>query len=258
MAISFWSCEHVHKSISDGNDAYFDGHFSDAIHHYNQALEMDSSSFVASFNKGNALYKKQVGVDTLEQHWKSLLQRTGKKEEIANIYHNLGNSFLANGKIKEAIEAYKDALRLKPYYEDTRYNLAYAQKLLPPEQKNKDQNQDQKNQDQKDNKDNKDNQDKKNQDSENKKDEQNKDDADKKSEEQKKNNGEDEQKEGSNNQKGQDQKSGQKQKPQQGKLSKEQAKRLLDHIRRQESGIIEKVNRGKEKNASSESKNKNW
>lgn len=255
MAIFFWSCEHVHKSISEGNDAYFDGHFSDAINHYNQALEMDSASFIASFNKGNALYKKQVGVDTLEHHWKSLLQKTGKKEEVANIYHNLGNSFLANGKIKKAIEAYKDALRLKPFYEDTRYNLAYAQKLLPPEQKDKDQNQDQKNQDQKDNKDN---QDKKNQDSENKKNEQNKDDADKKSEEQKKNNGEDEQKEGSNNQKDQDQKSGQKQKPQQGKLTKEQAKRLLDHIRRQESGIIEKVNRGKEKNASSESKNKNW
>ena len=48
----------------------------------------------------------------------------------------------------QCIEAYKESLRNNPKDDETRYNLALAQKLLKDQQQNQDQNQD-KNQDQK-------------------------------------------------------------------------------------------------------------
>jgi hypothetical protein len=54
----------------------------------------------------------------------------------------------------QCIEAYKQSLRNNPKDDETRYNLALAQKLLKDQQQNQDQNQDQQDQkqDQKDDK----------------------------------------------------------------------------------------------------------
>lgn len=51
----------------------------------------------------------------------------------------------------QCIEAYKESLRNNPKDDETRYNLALAQKLLKDQQQNQDKNQDQK-QNQKDDK----------------------------------------------------------------------------------------------------------
>lgn len=241
--ITLWSCEHVNKSISEGNQLYFDGRYDDAVKKYDKAIELDSSSFIASFNKGNALYKASKGLDTLKNHFNTLLEQATDDEEIACIYHNLGNAQLVNSKVKEAIESYKSALRLRPNYEDTRYNLAYAQKLIPPEEKDSNQNQDQQDQQNKDNKDNKDNQNKdENEDNkDNKEDQQNKDEN---KDDQNKDDKKDPNKDGEDDE-NQKPKDGQ-QKPQPGKLTEEQAKKLLDHIRREEKGIRAKINKEKE------------
>jgi len=66
-------------------------------------------------------------------------------------YHNLGNSYLKAGKVDEAIEAYKNGLRLDPKANDTRYNLAFALNMKKKQEE-------QQKQDQKDNKDKQDQQ----------------------------------------------------------------------------------------------------
>ena len=71
----------------------------------------------------------------------------------AKIFHNIGNTFMQQGDLQKAIAAYKESLRKNPKDEETRYNLALAQKLLKEqEEKNKD-NKDDKKKEKKDNKD---------------------------------------------------------------------------------------------------------
>ena len=94
------------------------------------------------------------------------------KKDLAQIYHNMGVIFQSQKDYGKAVEAYKQSLRNNPKDDETRYNLALAQKLLKDQQQNQDQNQD-KNQDQKqDQKDDKKDQNK-NQQEQDKKDQQN-------------------------------------------------------------------------------------
>ena len=64
------------------------------------------------------------------------------KEKAAMAWHNAGNVFMSNKDYQKSIEAYKQALRRFPQDDETRYNLALAQKLLQ-EQEQQDQDQDQ-------------------------------------------------------------------------------------------------------------------
>lgn len=70
------------------------------------------------------------------------------KDKLAQIYHNMGVILQSSKQYPQCIEAYKESLRNNPKDDETRYNLALAQKLLKDQQQNQDQNQD-KNQDQK-------------------------------------------------------------------------------------------------------------
>lgn len=57
---------------------------------------------------------------------------------------------MQNKEYDKSVEAFKQSLRLNPADDETRYNLALAQKLLENQQnENQDQNQDQQNQDKK-------------------------------------------------------------------------------------------------------------
>ena len=48
------------------------------------------------------------------------------KKEKHRAFHNIGNTLMQNKKCREAVEAYKNALRNNPSDEESRYNLALA------------------------------------------------------------------------------------------------------------------------------------
>ena len=60
----------------------------------------------------------------------------------------MGGIFHSQKDYAKAVEAYKESLRNNPKDDETRYNLALAQKQLQDQQQNQDQNQDQDKQDQ--------------------------------------------------------------------------------------------------------------
>ncbi len=82
-------------------------------------------------------------------------------DERAEAFYNLGNAQFSQQKYKEALESYKQSLRLAPADMEAKYNYAYTKKLLEDQQQNgggnddqQDQNQDQnQNQDQDQNQD---------------------------------------------------------------------------------------------------------
>ena len=71
------------------------------------------------------------------------------KSKLAQTFHNIGVVFHAQKDYAKAIEAYKESLRNNPKDDETRYNLALAQKMLKDQQnQNQNQNQDQNQQEQ--------------------------------------------------------------------------------------------------------------
>ena len=61
-------------------------------------------------------------------------ENTTDPEIRAEAYHNMGNALLEQKKYEESINAYKQALRNNPEDADTKYNLAYAQKMIQQQQ----------------------------------------------------------------------------------------------------------------------------
>ena len=134
--------------IKDGNKLYTDSSFNMAEMKYRKALEKDQDYFNASFNLADAIYKQERFEESTSL-FDALKDNASNNIDLANINHNLGNSLMKENKTDLAIEAYKNALRQNPKDEETRYNLAYAQKIKKQEQEQQNQDkQDQEKQEQ--------------------------------------------------------------------------------------------------------------
>lgn len=127
--------------LRSGNKLYRDSLFVKAEVDYRKALEINPQSTDAMFNLGNSLLMQEKAKEALEQ-FESCSKIEKDKQKLAQVYHNMGVILQASKQYGACIEAYKQALRNNPTDNETRYNLALAQKLL------KDQQQDQQNQDQ--------------------------------------------------------------------------------------------------------------
>jgi tetratricopeptide (TPR) repeat protein len=219
--------------VREGNRQYNADKPVDAETSYRGALAVNEKSDLATFNLGDALYR-QKKFDEAGKEFEKVASATTDKTDKARAYHNLGNSYLQQQKVKESIEAYKQALRNNPNDADTKYNLSYAMNLL------KEQEQQQQNQDNKDNQDNQ-NQDQKNQDNQ-----------DQQNQEQKQNQNQ--------NQDQQDKRQDemqQKQQQQQQQINREDAQRLLDAIAQEEKELLEKLQQ-KERAGYRPKIEKNW
>lgn len=135
--------------LRSGNKLYNDSLFIKAEVDYRKALEINPKSTDAMFNLGNSLLMQQKAKEAMEQ-FESASKVEKDRDKLAQIYHNMGVILQSSKQYPQCIEAYKESLRNNPKDDETRYNLALAQKLLKDQQQNQDQNQD-KNQDQKQN-----------------------------------------------------------------------------------------------------------
>ncbi|CCX61111.1 tetratricopeptide [Bacteroides sp. CAG:598] len=126
--------------IRKGNRMYNDSVYENAEVNYRKALEINPKSTVAMYNLANTLMQQNKLQEAMEQ-FAGAAKVEKEKPNLAQIYHNMGVIFQLQKDYAKAIEAYKESLRNNPKDDETRYNLALAQKLL------KDQQQDQQNQD---------------------------------------------------------------------------------------------------------------
>ena len=138
------------RIIRKGNSLYDDGKFKDAEISYRKALESNPPSIKGSFNLGNSLYKQNNFDEAITNYQSSIAKINNNDKAVqAAAYHNLGIAYLKGEKYHEAIDAYKQSLRLNPTDNDTRYNLSYALNKMKMNQnqsssgdKNKNDNQD--------------------------------------------------------------------------------------------------------------------
>ena len=137
FCLPLWGQKQVRDLTRSGNKLYRTKEYSKAEIDYRKALEVNKSDPTTIFNLANVLYQTDRGEEagklyqSLTPHL-SLLSPT----EAADLTHNAGNTAFRAKQLEQAIEYYKESLRRRPSDEDTRYNLALAQKLLEDQKKN--------------------------------------------------------------------------------------------------------------------------
>ncbi len=214
--------------VNEGVDLYKKGKINDAEVNFKKGVNKAPKNLQANFNLGDAYYKNKRYKEAISSFQKALLTSKDKNFK-AKVYHNIGNSFLKQKKLKESIEAYKNALKLNPNDAQTKYNLSYALQQMKKNKnkKNKnDKNKKDKNKDKNKNDKNKDKNKDKNQKNKNQQDKQNKNNPKKNPAQQKKN-----------------------------KISKEQAKQILNALMNNEKKLQKQLRKRKAKVTKTE---KDW
>jgi Ca-activated chloride channel homolog len=134
------------KLIHSGNKLYENKKYNEAEINYRKSLDTKKYTFIGNYNLGNALYQEGKIEEAREKFEIAAADKSANKEQLSKTYHNLGNTLLKNKKYEESIQSYKQALKLNPKDNDTRYNLAYAQSMLQQQQQQQ-QNKNDKNKD---------------------------------------------------------------------------------------------------------------
>ncbi len=146
VPVAVWG-QKERADIRQGNRAYYEGKYPEAEVGYKRAIEKNINSYEANFNLAGALYKQGRYDDAAATYGKLAQDGTDAQRQAAT-YYNMGNTYVKQRKLDEAIEAYKNALRLVPEDKEAKFNLAYAKKLKQEEEKKNKDNQDNQNQNQ--------------------------------------------------------------------------------------------------------------
>lgn len=241
----------MREHVKSANELHRDSLYNKAIEPYRRAMNMAPENPMTSYNSATNLLMKNykdikdniaepevvatVYNDANEQFMVAA-QCENEKMNLAAIHHNSGLIYHLTDSLEMAAEAYKEALRNNPADDETRYNLAVVLHQLKQNQQNQDQqqqNQDQQQeqQQQQEQKQEQNNQEKQDQEQQNQQNEQEKEQQQQEHQAQAQQSEED--------------------------MSKENAERLLEAAMQDEKGVLEKVQR--EKNRTGKNRlEKNW
>ena len=129
--------------IREGNKQFRVGQYDKAEVSYRKAVEKNPKNPQAAYNLGNALMAQKKDSAAVQQFEQATRIETNPLRKAA-AYHNMGVICQTHKMYGEAIEAYKNALRLNPNDDETRYNLVLCKKQKQKQDKNQQQNQDKK------------------------------------------------------------------------------------------------------------------
>lgn len=142
------------RLVRKGNKQYERGDFDTSLDNYARALQQDPNCFEAKFNTANGQFRKEL-IDKSEQTLRKLAQDSTRTDiERSEVAYNLGNTLFVQQRLEEALDCYRNAMRLNPDDKEAKFNYALTKELLKQQQnqqqqQNQDQNQDQnQNQDQ--------------------------------------------------------------------------------------------------------------
>ena len=141
-----------------GDQLFKKGDFKSAEKFFDDALSLDTTNVRARFNLADT-YLAQGIADSAYAHFQRAAQEgMGKDKNLSSkAFHNMGvitqNTANATQEpdkkqnyLKQAIADYKEALRLNPNADDSRYNMVLCMKQLKENEQQQDQQQDDKSQ----------------------------------------------------------------------------------------------------------------
>lgn len=133
IATQLFAQKDVRHLVRMGNNEYKDSLFVKAETNYRKGLDQNKESALAGFNLGRVLSAQGKNKKAIEQYDKAA-KVVKDKATLASLYHNKGVLQQRNKKYAESIKSYKEALKNNPKDNETRYNLALAQRMLKQQQ----------------------------------------------------------------------------------------------------------------------------
>lgn len=112
-------------SLDAARKAYKEEKYLDALKYYKSAQKNAPENIEFSDEIGQTAYKARQ-FDIAEKIYRQNASNKLSKQEKANNWHNAGNALMKKQNYSDAVEAYKESLRLNPADEETRYNLSEA------------------------------------------------------------------------------------------------------------------------------------
>ena len=129
--------------IRQGNKQFRAADYPNAEVSYRKALEKNDRNPQALYNLGNALLAQNKDSAAVAEFEKATKVETNELRKSKS-FHNMGVICQRHEMYAEAIEAYKQSLRLNPSDDETRYNLELCKRQQKKQQQNQ-QNKDNKN-----------------------------------------------------------------------------------------------------------------
>ena len=124
--------------VRDGNKNYDKGLFSDSEINYRKSLSKNKGFEEAQFNLADALFKQDRYDESINM-LNNLISETNNTNLKSEAYYNLGNNLLQKQQLENAVDAYKNCLRLNPSDEEARYNLSKVMSLMQQQEQNEEQ-----------------------------------------------------------------------------------------------------------------------
>ena len=242
------SAQEEEAQISLSNNYVFEGNslvdenFIEAEKKYRLGVSAKQKNAAGSYNLGNAYYKSELYDEAMLRYLEAV-NNSGLKLEKHKAYHNIGNTLMQQKRCKEAVSAFKNALRNSPSDDESRYNWALAQECAKEQGDGEGEDKDK---DKDENKDDKENSDENKDNEEKNKDKGDEDEEKKEGDDKEDEDGKPKDDNGNQNDKDPNKDKGQP-KPQPGKMSPQQVKNLLEAMNNEEKKVQEKMNASKTK-----------
>ena len=120
------------ESAQEGNEAFASERFGDAREAYDRALKTMPDRPELDYNSGNTLYREERFAEA-GSRYDDAFPDAGRLLARDTAF-NSGNAQLESGNLEEAIELYKQALRIDPSDRDAKHNLELALEQLEEQQ----------------------------------------------------------------------------------------------------------------------------
>ncbi len=136
---SFSFAQNVNDFLVKGNEWYKQGDYKQAQAEYEKVLKKDEKNTTAQFNAGAALQRQKNFADAAKLFQSSAENATDTSLRSKSLY-NKGVAEINQKQLQEAINSFKQSLRVNPTDDDTRENLQKALNELNKQNKQKNQN----------------------------------------------------------------------------------------------------------------------
>lgn len=149
--------------VRQGNSSFNKRNYRTSLNRYNEALEHDSTSYEALYNRANAHHQVRrtnpqdstLKAETTFSYYEQIAADTLLSDaQRAEVLRNLGESLFSEERYEAALNAFRESLRLNPEDRETKYDYVLTKRIVD-QKRQQQQNQEQQNQNNNHNQDNK-------------------------------------------------------------------------------------------------------